>query len=81
MHDAAGKNFADGESMKPDSSDFASSETRATSEHRHLEGVASATPFPPDELAAPFFAKLAMLARFGLTSHTRLLLEARRQES
>jgi hypothetical protein len=37
-------------------------------------------PFPSDDLAARFFAKLGVLARFGLAAHTRLLLEAPREE-
>ena len=39
-----------------------------------------AIPFPPDDLAARFFAKLGVLARFGLAAHTRLLLETPRRE-
>jgi len=37
-------------------------------------------PFPPDDLAARFFAKLGVLARFGLAAHTRLLLETSRRD-
>jgi len=39
-----------------------------------------AIPFPPDDLAARFFAKLGVLARFGLAAHTRLLLETSRRD-
>ena len=79
--------------MHSGSSDLASSEMRGASAPHHpsdavrtpaaADGQRERGPaaFPPDDLAARFFAKLGVLARFGLASHTRLLLETPRQES
>jgi len=44
-----------------------------------FSGQGGAAP-PAEELAAPFLDTLKTLARFGLASHSRLLLETSRQD-
>ena len=77
--------------MDSRSPDLAPTDVPATTEHRDATRKPQvvpieahrdlhAIPFPPDDLAARFFAKLGVLARFGLAAHTRLLLETSRRD-